>query len=324
MKISDVGEFGIIRMIQERLSVSPENVVVGIGDDGAVYRTTPGREQVAVIDTMVEGEHFIIHRTATWHAVGYKAVAANLSDLAAMGAVPTQAVVSTALAPTMEVSEVLAMYEGMQDICRTYGVNIIGGDTVMAKESAVITVTALGEVEAGRALLRSGAKAGDIVAVSHTLGDAGAGLDVLLSGTAGYESLVRAHQYPVPQIQLGRILAAHHGGCANDISDGIAGEANEIAKASHADLVLYAESIPVSAALRQWCAQEKKDVFHYVLQGGEDYELIFTLPPETFSAVRRQFPNLTPIGRVCAGTGRVRWVQDGKESIVPPHGWTHF
>lgn len=149
-KISDIGEFGFIDAIKEHTLFHPENVAVGIGDDGAVYTTTPGWQQVAVIDTMVQNSHFIIGQTATWHDVGFKAVASNLSDIAAMGAVPTHIVLSTALAPQMDVDDVIDMYRGIKDICRTYEVNILGGDTVMSKEGVVITVAAFGEIEAGR------------------------------------------------------------------------------------------------------------------------------------------------------------------------------
>ena len=186
-KISDIGEFGFIDAIKEHTLFHPQNVAVGIGDDGAVYTTPPGWQQVAVLDTMVQNSHFIIGQTATWHDVGFKAVASNLSDIAAMGAVPTHIVLSTALAPQMDVDDVIDMYRGIKDICRTYEVNILGGDTVMSKEGVVITVAAFGEIEAGKALLRSGAQAGDVIAVSHTIGDSAGGLDVLLAGQDGYE-----------------------------------------------------------------------------------------------------------------------------------------
>ena len=126
-----------------------------------------------------------------------------------MGAVPTQVVLSTALTSSMEIDDVVELYRGIKDICRDYEVNILGGDTVMAKEGAVITVAAFGEIEADKALRRSGAKDGDIIAVSHTVGDSSGGLDVLLQGKGGYESLKKAHQCPVPRIELGRLLVKH-------------------------------------------------------------------------------------------------------------------
>ncbi|WP_298590714.1 thiamine-phosphate kinase [uncultured Megasphaera sp.] len=323
-KISDIGEFGFIDAIKEDTLYHKENVVVGIGDDGAVYTTTPGWQQVAVIDTMVQNSHFIIGQTATWHDVGFKAVASNLSDIAAMGAVPTHIVLSTALAPQMDVDDVIEMYRGIKDICRAYEVNILGGDTVMSKEGVVLTVAAFGEIEAGKALLRSGAQAGDVIAVSHTIGDSAGGLDVLLAGRDGYEHLKKAHQYPEPQIALGRLLVQHHCHSLNDISDGLASESNEIAKASGVELVIDRNQVPTSHELKAWAAASGKDIWKFVFNGGEDYELVFTMAPDDFQALQAVYPAVTPIGTVRQGPGRVLLRHDGGEQVLPPTGWTHF
>ena len=324
MKISDVGEFGLIDIIKENTLYHPENVVIGIGDDGAVYRTTPGWQQVTVIDTMVQDSHFIIGKTAYWYDVGFKSVASNLSDIAAMGAVPTQVVLSTALTPSMDVDDVVELYRGIKDICRAYEVNILGGDTVMSREGAVITVAAFGEIEAGKALRRSGAKEGDVVAVSHTVGDSSGGLDVLLQDHDGYESLKKAHQCPVPRIELGRLLVQYGCHSLNDISDGLASEANEIAKASGVELVIDGSAVPTSSELQAWAAESGKHLLNFVFNGGEDYELVFTMAPDDFKALQQAYPDVTPIGTVRAGDGRVLLQHDGKESVLLPKGWDHF
>ncbi len=324
MNISDVGEFGFIDAIREDTIFSPDSVVVGIGDDGAVYKTTEGMEQIAVIDTMVEGSHFIIGKTASWYDVGYKAVASNLSDIAAMGGIPTHIVLSTAISPHREMEELTALYDGMKDICRQFGVNIIGGDTVLSSGAMVITVAAFGEIETGKAICRSGAKPGDVVAVSHSIGNSAGGLDVLLAGASGYDQLRRAHQFPVPQISLGRKLVKYGGHGLNDISDGLASESNEIAKASGVDLYLNKEAIPVSSELRQWAAEQGKDVWQFVFNGGEDYELIFTMAPQDFDTLRRICPYVTVIGSVRKGTGRVFLQSQDQESLLLPTGWNHF
>ena len=324
MKISDIGEFGFIDAVKDNTVFRPQSVVVGIGDDGAVYKTTAGMEQIAVIDTMVEGSHFIIGKTASWYDVGYKAVASNLSDIAAMGGVPTHLVLSTAIRPDMDMADLTEMYDGMKAICRKYGVNILGGDTVLSKGSLVITVAAFGEVEAGKAICRSGAKAGDVVAVSHCVGDSSGGLDVLLHGAEGYKRLTQAHKLPVPQIELGRLLVAHHCHSLNDISDGLASESNEIAKASGVVLVLDRARIPVSPELQQWAAAQHTDCWHYVFNGGEDYELIFTMAPRDFDALQQEYPDVTAIGTVEAGKGCVYLQHDGQQTLLPPSGWNHF
>ena len=273
---------------------------------------------------MVQNSHFIIGQTATWHDVGFKAVASNLSDIAAMGAVPPHIVLSTALAPQMEVDDVVEMYRGIKDICRAYEVNILGGDTVMSKEGVVITVAAFGEIEAGKSLLRSGAQAGDVIAVSHTIGDSAGGLDVLLAGQDGYEALKKAHQYPEPQISLGRLLVQHHCHSLNDISDGLASESNELAKASGGDLVIDLDKGPTSDGLKAWAASSGKDIWKFVFNGGEDYELVFTMAPADFQALQADYPAVTAIGTVRPGPGRVLLRHDGGEQVLPPTGWTHF
>lgn len=324
MKISDIGEFGFIDAIKDQTIYDPSSVVLGIGDDGAVYTTRPGWQQITVIDTMVEGSHFIIGKTATWYDVGYKAVASNLSDIAAMGGVPTQLVLSTALAPTMDVEDAKELYRGIKDICQHYGVNILGGDTVTSNQGAVITVSAFGEIETGKAICRSGAQPGDVVAVSHTIGDSGAGLDVLLHGTSAYPALKKAHQFPVPQVELGRLLVKHHGHSLNDISDGLASESNEIAKASHVDLHLVRDDIPCSDELLAWSRETGQAPWHFVFNGGEDYELVFTMSPADFQTLQAEFPAVTAIGTVTAGKGQVWLRHDGVETVLPPTGWTHF
>jgi thiamine-monophosphate kinase len=324
MKISDIGEFGFIDAIKDNTLFAPDSVRIGIGDDGAVYTTTPGMEQIAVIDTMVENSHFIIQRTADWYDVGIKAVASNLSDIAAMGGKPTHIVLSTAIAGQMEVDSLLELYRGIKDICRSYKVNIIGGDTVMSKEGLVITVAAFGEIEAGCAIRRGGALAGDIVAVSHSIGNSAAGLDIMLHDVDGYEFLKEAHRLPKPQIELGRLLVRHHCHSLNDISDGLASESNEIAKASNVELLLDRSTIPVSKELCAWSEAAGQDIWQYVFYGGEDYELIFTMSKKDFFELQKEFPDVTQIGVVHAGNSGVKLVHDGITEPLLPMGFHHF
>lgn len=324
MKISDIGEFGFIDAIKDNTIFNPDSIAVGIGDDGAVYKTTPGMEQIAVIDTMVENSHFIIGKTATWYEVGYKAVASNLSDIAAMGGIPTHIVLSTAIVPSMEIDDLQLLYKGIKDICQRYQVNIIGGDTVMAKEAMVITVAAFGEIEAGKAICRSGAQPGDVIGVSHTIGDSAGGLDVLLQHVSGFSMLKKAHQLPEPQIALGRLLVQFHGNSLNDISDGLASESNEIAQASKVNLVIERDAIPCSEELKQWTGKIGKNIWSYVFNGGEDYELIFTMAPADFKDLQQRCAYITCIGHVESGEGHVYVVHDGVRTMISKTGWNHF
>lgn len=324
MKISDIGEFGFIDTIKDNTIFNPASIVIGIGDDGAVYKPTPGMEQIAVIDTMVENSHFIIGKTSTWYDVGYKSVVSNLSDIAAMGGVPTHIVLSTAIAPQMELDDLQLLYKGIKDICKLYRVNIIGGDTVMAKDAMVITVAAFGEIEAGKAISRNGAQPGDVIGVSHTIGDSAGGLDVLLQGIDGFPLLKRAHQLPEPQIALGRLLVQFHGHSLNDISDGLASESNEIAQASKVNLIIERDAVPRSEELEQWTEKTGKNIWTYVFNGGEDYELIFTMALDDFKKLQQQYPHVTCIGHVEKGNGKVFLKHDGVQTILPKTGWNHF
>jgi thiamine-monophosphate kinase len=324
MKISDIGEFGFIDAIKEETLFAPDNVVIGIGDDGAVYRTTAGMEQIAVIDTMVEDCHFIIGQTADWFDVGYKAVASNLSDIAAMGGIPTHIVLSTAISPNMEVDDLISLYKGIKEVCRQFRVNIIGGDTVTSRQGLVITVAAFGEIEEGKAICRSGARDGDVLAVSHCVGNSAGGLDVQLSHKTGYQQLVLAHRMPVPQVVLGRHLVRHHCHSINDISDGLASEANEIASASQVQLIIDRSLIPTSDELSKWCRQEQKSLWDLALYGGEDYELLFTMTPEDFNLLHDEYPDVTAIGIVRQGPAAVHLLHDGSDEILLPHGFQHF
>ena len=324
MKISDIGEFGFIDTIKDNTIFNPASIVIGIGDDGAVYKPTPGMEQIAVVDTMVENSHFIIGKTSTWYDVGYKSVASNLSDIAAMGGVPTHIVLSTAIAPQMELDDLQLLYKGIKDICKLYRVNIIGGDTVMAKDAMVITVAAFGEIEAGKAIRRNGAQPGDVIGVSHTIGDSAGGLDALLQGIDGFPLLKRAHQLPEPQIALGRLLVQFHGHSLNDISDGLASESNEIAQASKVNLIIERDTVPRSEELEQWAAKTGKNIWTYVFNGGEDYELIFTMAPTDFKKLQQQYPHVTCIGHVEKGNGKVLLKHDGIQTVLPKTGWNHF
>lgn len=224
----------------------------------------------------------------------------------------------------MEVQDLKELYRGIKDICQRHGVNILGGDTVTSKEGMVITVAAFGEIEKGKALLRSTAQVGDIVAVSHTIGDSGAGLETLLQGIQGYDALKKAHRFPEPQIELGRLLVKHHCHSLNDISDGLASESNEIAKASHVRLVIDKVKIPLSDGVRQWASEVHKSPWSYAFNGGEDYELVFTMDPTDFKSLQREYPAVTEIGTVCQGQGDVLVIDEGTTHLLSPTGWTHF
>jgi thiamine-monophosphate kinase len=327
MHLKEVGEFGLIDLIKDDTIVDPASVVMGIGDDAAVYRPGPGMLELLTTDMLVENVHFRTSTTSPWQ-LGYKAVAVNLSDIAAMGGQPRQAVVSLGLPPGVAVEYVIDLYKGMKEICREFGVNIVGGDTVSSPHGLVVNVAVVGEVAPAGLLRRSGARPGDVVAVTGTLGDSAAGLDLL--ATADWQlydyawPLVTAHLTPRPRLDIGRQLAGWGASAADDISDGLASEANEIARASQVGVRLFADKVPISPAARQAAVAAGRRPLDYALFGGEDFQLVFTLSKEAWAGIPGGAGRLTAVGEVTDRAGEVVLVDAGRSSRLDPKGYNHF
>jgi thiamine-monophosphate kinase len=330
MDLKQVGEFGLIDLIKEDTIVDPGSVVVGIGDDAAVLLASPRQLQLVTTDMMVEDIHFSLKTTTPWQ-LGYKSLAVNISDIAAMGGVPRHAVISLAIPKQLSVDFIVNLYQGMKEICREYGVNIVGGDTVGSRSGLVINAAVLGEVEPSHLLKRSGAKTGDLVIVSGTLGNSGAGLELLSRGN--WENfdfawpLVTAHLTPRPQVKIGRMIALAGATSADDISDGLASEVNEIASASQVGMRIYADKIPLSPELKQAAAKLGMSAVDFALYGGEDYQLLFTMHPAQFSPAlaAEAGVSLSVIGEVTPREGGAILVgAGGRASPLAARGYNHF
>ena len=323
MKVSERGEFGFIDTIKSNTIINPETIVCGIGDDCAVYRATHDYDQLITTDMMVKGIHFSDKTTAPYD-VGYRLGAANISDIAAMGGTPRQAVIAAAMPPDTEIAYMEAVYEGFKTICHTYDVNIVGGDTVTTKGPLVLNVTVVGEVPAGEAVLRSGAKAGNLVVVTNTIGSSAAGLAALLADLEGFNSIKKVHQRPEPQVTLGNWLREHRATSLNDISDGLGSELNEIAKASKVNLLIDETGIPLHNELIEAAKALGTHPLAWALYGGEDFQLVGTVPSSLAEDIKKH-PQIHCIGRVVAGIGEV-WLTtaDGKEELVEAKGYDHF
>lgn len=317
-------------------------VVVGIGDDAAVVAPTPGMQTVLTVDTMVEITHFLPW-TMDDESTGWKAMASNVSDLVAMGAVPRYALVALSAPRGFPIARLDRVYAGLYACADTYGVAIIGGDTTSSPERLTVTVTAVGEVEAGGALLRSGARPGDVVFVTGPVGRSAAGLDYLLrrkhepaeeelAADAPWATLIAAHRRPKPRVSAGRALR----GLAtslNDVSDGLASEAAEIAEASGVRVVLDAAAVPIAPALRAYAASIEREPLEFALYGGEDYELLGTAPAaraaELLASLRRAGAEPAIVGVVReAGENAAPGVElahaDGRTETLSRRGYNHF
>lgn len=326
-RLSDLGEFGLIERLKGVLGKpDSDDLIVGIGDDAAVWRV--GDEFViATTDTMVEGTHFEIGR-APWADVGWKALAANVSDIGAMGGTPLFALVTLAIPPTIALDDLELIYAGLSECAREYGVTIVGGDTVRSSEMA-ITVALLGTAERRDndplLLLREGARIGDIIGVTGTLGDSAAGLRLLQKDGPSEDPLVRRHLWPRPPLAIGRIAVDIGITCAIDVSDGLLQDIGHICERSNLGAALRAKDIPVSRELR---AAFPDDALQLACTGGEDYELVLVGDRDLLDSVASSigFLRLTPIGEIVPDDDqRVRLLDDaGTEITFDRPGWDAF
>ena len=289
MKINEIGEFGLIGRIAERLKSLIPQGWEGIGDDCAVIPWGNDRSLAVTTDLLVENVHFLRERI-TPYDLGYKSLAVNLSDVAAMGAKPVATFLSLGLpAGTVGVEWCDAFFEGY----RSFGVPLLGGDTTSSPEGIVINITVLGLAENWRIKRRNAARAGDLIAVTGPLGDSAAGLQAILQHLppdADTEELIRRHHCPRPHLAEGEWLGAQESVRAMmDVSDGVASDLLHILRASSLAATVRANDIPVSPLLRKTAARKGWDVLEMALAGGEDYVLLLTVDPAHINDLQKRF-----------------------------------
>ncbi len=317
-------EFDLIERIRRRVPADSD-VVLGIGDDAAIVQVPAGRQLVIATDTLNAGVHFPVGTAAA--DIGWKALAVNLSDLAAMGAQPAWCTLSLSL-PHSDAAWVDGFLDGFLGLAALHGVVLVGGDTTSGPMS--ICVTAHGFVEPGRALRRDAAQAGDDVWVSGTLGDAAAALRYLLSAPAGENrasspALRLRLDRPSPRVDLGLALAGLASACI-DVSDGLIADLGHICKASGVAAVVQLADLPTSPALQSAHAADERAVLQAT--GGDDYELCFTASQARRGELARLADRigtaLTRIGHLHEGSGVVALASDGKPWLPPSTGYQHF
>lgn len=327
--VGDIGEFGMIQRIRDLLGTPSERVFVGIGDDAAVLEPS-GKALVVTTDMLLEDVHFRLDWIGPAD-LGYKSIAVNVSDIAAMGGKPLAAFVSIALRPNTLVSFVDDLYEGAMEACSKFGLDIAGGDTSRGRKT-VIGVTVVGEADKALVRKRSDAKPGDSIFVTGALGASAGGLRILEGDVPDYavdeaKALIAAHRRPIPRIDAA--VAAAGAGCRaiEDISDGLAAELAHIAEASQVGVRIRAESIPLAAGVREAAAFLGEDPVDFALHGGEDYELVLTAPAEAVSgilnAVEKTGVILTEIGEIISERSLLI-SEGGKESRLEAAGYSHF
>lgn len=330
--MSELGEFGLIELLSKDLINNPAGVIRGVGDDTAVLAVSGKMWLLFTTDMMVEGVHFSLDYS-TFHQVGWKALAVNLSDVAAMGGRPTHAVVSLAVPPGMESSALVELYEGLRKAAGLYGVNIVGGDTVSSPDKLVLNVALLGEVEAGKAVFRSGAHPGDRVYVTGTLGAPAAGLYLFQNpGMSCPPEVVdycrRAHTAPQPRVEAGRLLARCGVSAMDDISDGLASEMHEICGASGVGCLIREEDVPIDYRVRAAAKSAGIDPLKWALFGGEDLELVFTAGPEAEEKIKEETAGkgikIYNVGKITASGKILLERLNGEVIPLPRGGYDHF
>jgi len=332
---------------QERDHLEHLGVRLAIGDDAAVVAgpvPMDGQESYELlytVDTMVENVHFTSN-TMSFEHIGYKAMASNLSDIAAMGGIPLHALVAISIPQHVTAEQVKRIYDGIFQCANTFQVAVVGGDTTFSPHNLVLTITIIGQVEAGTALTRSGAQPGDMLVMTGVAGKSAAGLHLLMHPEQEEFvpqehsiQLKRNHQLPKPHIAQARLLR-QSGVChsLNDISDGLASEAAEIAQASLVDLIIEEAKLPISDSLSRYASSCKLSMLDWILYGGEDYILVGTIMPQAYKELKRSFQQLGmqlyEIGYVEVGSGEI-WLegtelshQRKERKRIEHRGYNHF
>ncbi|QJP33869.1 thiamine-phosphate kinase [Nonlabens sp. Ci31] len=334
--VENLGEFGLIDFITKNFKIGQDSTITGIGDDAAVLNHT--KSTVVTTDMLVEGVHFDLSYVPLKH-LGYKAIMVNLSDVYAMNAKATQVTVSIAISNRFPVEAVNELYEGIHMACKTYGVDLVGGDTTASRSGLVISVTAIGEQDADKIVRRKGANEGDLLVVSGDIGAAYMGLQILEREKAvfkanpqnqpdieAYSYLLERQLKPEARKDICKLLEELkvHPTSMIDLSDGLSSEIIHLCKHSKVGMTLYEDKIPLDPTVITACEEFNLDSTTIALSGGEDYELLFTVKQEDFPKIKAN-PSLSVIGHVVDASYGINLVTRGGEQIpIKAMGWNSF
>lgn len=335
-KIEDIGEFGLIEKLKKLVEAKQSkdaNIVISIGDDAAVIDTGGKFYTILTTDSLVENIHFKLPMMPPF-ALGYKAMAINLSDIAAMAGLPTYALISVGLKQRTEVEFVEELYKGALQAGEQYGVKIVGGDTTSAP-ALMISLSVLGQVEPAILRRRSEAKVGDLILVTGELGASSAGLELMKDPSFRNkidqaDALIKAHQFPTPRLNEARLVSKYGAHAMEDISDGLASEIIHISQESKVGAQIHLDSLPISSGVTQIAQLKGENQFDFALYGGEDYELVFTANREAVSKIKAQVEaetrtKVSIIGEIVSERDRISLVNSkGRREKLVQHGYEHF
>jgi len=326
------GEHGLIAKLSQIFGTPPTQVVCGIGDDTAVIRPDKDFYLLWTIDSLIEGVHFDLTYTPL-RQLGRKALAVNLSDIAAMGGEPQYALLALGWPPQRDLQGALELALGMQEMAQKFGTALIGGDTVGSPGGLTLSLTVWGRIKPADLLRRDQARAGDLIYVTGPLGQAASGLEIMRRRLELPEEtkapLLQAFLDPSPQVATGRVLAQHHLATSLiDLSDGVASDLYQICLQSKVGAVVEATQVPIPPQVIEVAIRIGKAPLDLALKGGEDYHLLFTASPGKKQDIQHCFqqadlPTPTCIGEIVPGAGvRLRWREE--EMDISGTGFDHF
>jgi thiamine-monophosphate kinase len=336
-ELSNLGEFGLIERIKRRFPVTVDTTILGIGDDAALI-DSGDHLTVVTTDMLLEGVHFDLSYAPLQH-LGYKAVAVNVSDIAAMNAIPKQITVSIAISNRFSVEAIDALYEGISFACKNYNIDLVGGDTTSSRSGLVISVTAIGIVDKDKVAKRSTARKNDIICVTGDLGAAFVGLQVLerekqvfLTNPEmqpqldAYDYLVKRQLKPEARMDVIHELRDMNviPTAMMDVSDGLASELLHICKASKCGVHIFEDRLPIQKLAFETAAEFQMNPTTCAMNGGEDYELLFTISQEDYEKLKKH-PDISMIGYVTdESDGALLITGSGTTATIKAQGWTHF
>jgi len=331
MELKKIGEFGLIELIKKKVYHRNPKILVSIGDDAAIIKSSASKYLILTTDTLLENIHFDLSYFS-FGDLGHRALVANLSDIAAMGGLPVTAIVTLGLPDYVSVENVLELYVGMNLLARKFNCPISGGDVTSSPKGLFITISVLGEVEKNYLTLRSKAKAGDLICVTGELGESQAGLELLQKSKTNKKlkyskGLIQKHLAPQPKIKEAReIIKKLKPNSMIDISDGLASEVSHIAQASKLGAVIYESEIPVSSKAKQAGKILNKNPLNWALYGGEEYEILFTIPKNRIKRLIElsQKIKLTVVGEMKKEKGVFLLKPNGKKERIKKGGFRHF
>ena len=336
-KIETIGEFGLIEKIKSVLGQESQSVIKGIGDDAAITRLENGGNLAVSTDTLVEGIHFDLSYMPLQH-LGYKSVVVSLSDIVAMNGIPQYVLVSVSLSSKFSVEAVEEFYRGVELAAKNYNVEVVGGDTTASLKGLYINVCAFGEIPESDISYRDGAQSKDVLCVSGDLGGAYMGMHILerekqeFKANPEMQPNLEEFSYLVgrqlkPEARMDLVHSLKEAGIKPssmiDISDGLASELMHLSTQSKKKFKVYEEKIPIAEETRSASTDFGIDPTTASLNGGEDYELLFTLSLDDFEKVKNH-PDITAIGYVEEGEGAVLITRSGNDVPIQAQGWNHF